>query len=107
MRLYKEALVALLAGLTYQTEGGIRWSDHCDRPIDIKSLGNDRYMIKAVYATYWFWGNKLHREDGPAIEYGDGTKYWYVNDQLHRENGPAVEYESGYREHWLNGKMGL
>ena len=24
---------------------------------------------------------KLHREDGPAIEYADGNKFWYLNDE--------------------------
>jgi hypothetical protein len=23
--------------------------------------------------------NTLHREDGPALEFGSGTKYWYLN----------------------------
>jgi hypothetical protein len=28
----------------------------------------------------WWLNGKRHREDGPAIEYADGTKYWYIND---------------------------
>jgi len=24
---------------------------------------------------------KLHREDGPAEEWADGTKYWFLNDK--------------------------
>ena len=43
----------------------------------------------------WYLNNQLHREDGPAIEYADGTKFWYLNDQLHREDGPAIEYADG------------
>ena len=27
----------------------------------------------------WYLNDKLHREDGPAIEWADGTKYWYLN----------------------------
>ncbi len=34
-----------------------------------------------------------------------GTKYWYLNDKLHREDGPAVEGTGGYKEWWLNGKL--
>ena len=29
-----------------------------------------------------FWRNEVgerHREDGPAVEYSDGTKFWYLN----------------------------
>ncbi len=48
--------------------------------------------------------NILHREDGPAIEWANGTKYWYLNDQLHREDGPAIEYVGGSKEWYLNGK---
>jgi len=29
----------------------------------------------------WFLNGKLHREDGPAIEWPDGKKYWYLNDK--------------------------
>ena len=25
---------------------------------------------------------ELHREDGPAIEYANGSKYWYLNGKL-------------------------
>ena len=27
----------------------------------------------------WFVNGKLHREDGPAVEYASGTRQWYVN----------------------------
>ena len=40
-------------------------------------------------------GGELHREDGPAVEYADGTKHWYVDGKRHREDGPAVEYANG------------
>ena len=29
--------------------------------------------------TYDFNHDNLHRLDGPAIEYSDGSKYWYVD----------------------------
>ena len=49
----------------------------------------------------WLLPNgKLHREDGPAVEYTDGTKCWCRNGKRHREDGPAVEYANGYKE-WL------
>jgi hypothetical protein len=37
----------------------------------------------------------FHREDGPAVEYSDGTKEWFINGLRHREDGPAVEYNGG------------
>ena len=34
----------------------------------------------------------------------NGTRCWYLNGKLHRENGPAVEYASGTRFWYLNGE---
>jgi hypothetical protein len=53
----------------------------------------------------WFLNNKLHREDGSAIEHTDGSKYWYLNGKCHREDGPAVEYPDGTNEWYLNGQF--
>ena len=41
------------------------------------------YTVK-VYESgskFWFLNGKLHREDGPAVEYADGGKSWYLNDK--------------------------
>ena len=32
----------------------------------------------------------LHREDGPAIEWADGSCNWMLDGKLHRAGGPAV-----------------
>ena len=52
----------------------------------------------------WYFNGKLHREDGPAVEWSDGTKAWYFNGKLHREDGPAVEWSDGAKEWWMNGE---
>ena len=54
-----------------------------------------------------YWHNsqgEVHREDGPAIEYPDGSKKWYKNGLLHREDGPAIEWINGGQEWYINGK---
>jgi len=51
----------------------------------------------------WKVDGKLHREDGPAIEYANGDKAWHVNGKHHREDGPAIEYTNGYKAWCLNG----
>jgi hypothetical protein len=64
------------------------------------------YTVK-VYTSgdiYWYLNGKLHREDGPALEWADGGKSWYLNGNLHREDGPALEYDNGDKAWWLNGK---
>ncbi len=33
------------------------------------------------------------------------NKHWYLNEKLHREDGPAVEYVNGFKAWWLNGKL--
>ena len=62
----------------------------------INSLGTIRYSNE---------NNQRHREDGPAVEYSNGTKAWYINGQIHREDGPAREYSNGHKEWYLNGEL--
>ena len=40
-----------------------------------------KYEVKVWDDGYIFWylNGKLHREDGPAVEYPSGDKYWYLN----------------------------
>jgi hypothetical protein len=54
------------------------------------------------------WRNQegqLHRTDGPAFEYVNGTKAWWLNGQLHRTDGPAVESPNGAKSWYLNGQL--
>lgn len=46
----------------------------------------------------------LHREDGPAVIWKDGSKEWRINGKLHREDGPAIEFADGSTLWWLNGE---
>jgi hypothetical protein len=50
----------------------------------------------------WFLNDKLHRADGPAIERHNGDKFWHFGDQLHRTDGPACEYADGRKKWYLN-----
>jgi hypothetical protein len=52
----------------------------------------------------WYLNNQRHREDGPAMEWSDGTRSWYWNGLLHRELGPAIEHASGTHEWYWNGQ---
>ena len=53
---------------------------------------------------HWYLNDKLHREDGPAVEWASGAKEWYINGKLHREDGPAMEWANGDKYWYLNGK---
>ena len=35
--------------------------------------------------TEWRVNDKLHRDDGPAVEYPDGDSEWYLNGVLYTE----------------------
>ena len=48
---------------------------------------------------------KLHRLDGPAVEYAGGHKSWYVDGKRHRLDGPAIEWADGDKEWWVNGGL--
>jgi len=64
---------------------------------EIDEYGTIRWCKKGTYL--------LHREDGPAKEYVNGTEYWYQYGKLHREDGPAIVYYNGYKkykEYYLN-----
>ena len=66
------------------------------------------YIMKLSYATYYYKDEActiFHREDGPAIEYPNGSKEWLIDGKRHREDGPAIEYKNGRKEWWLNGKL--
>ena len=54
---------------------------------------------------YWYLDGKLHRIDGPAVECADGGKEWYVDGKRHRVYGPAIECADGGKYWWLDGKL--
>ena len=70
--------------------------------------GDDTDLIREVdrdgTVRYFDGDGKLHREDGPAIEYSNGDRAWYLGGKLHREDGPAVELPDGIRFWYLDGK---
>jgi hypothetical protein len=54
---------------------------------------------------FYYLNDLLHRIDGPAIKYKDGTEEWYQNDKRHRLNGPAVTFASGYKYWYQYGQL--
>jgi hypothetical protein len=60
--------------------------------------------VDSIGTREWYLGYKLHREDGPAVEYTNGDCEWWVNGKIHRVDGPAIEKANGTREWYLDGK---
>jgi len=56
---------------------------YVDKHFNHKSYHKDKAM------------NILHRHDGPAIEYVNGTKSWYVDGKRHRLDDPAIIWSNG------------
>jgi hypothetical protein len=61
-------------------------------------------IIDKNETKFHYVNDQLHRRDGPAIEYADGTKIWYYLGVIHRRGGPAIEYVNGDKEWYVNGK---
>jgi len=44
----------------------------------------------------WYHNDEYHRNDGPAVIYGNGSQEWHLrqewwlNGKMHREDGPAI-----------------
>jgi len=51
----------------------------------------------------YYKGHLVHRDDGPACEWSDGSKTWYIDGKKHREDGCALEYTNGRREYFIDG----
>ena len=47
---------------------------------------------------------KLHRLDGPAFEYSDGSKLWYINGICHQNIDPSYEYLDGTKQWFFKGQ---
>ena len=66
----------------------------------------EEYKVR-VYANgnkLWYQNGKLHRLDGPAVEWSDGDKFWYQNGKRHRLDGPAIEFADGDKHWYIEGK---
>jgi hypothetical protein len=66
----------------------------------------------------WKLNGELHRTDGPAVEFPNGSMSWWDGGQLHRTDGPAITGRDGSKhwclngaemsfDHWLDATTGL
>ena len=60
----------------------------------------DKFYYNNKAKTVW------HREDGPAAVWDNGRKKaWYFNGKLHRIDGPAVEFVNDYNAWYVNDEL--
>ena len=50
----------------------------------------------------WWTHGKLNRDGAPAVVDNAGLEKWYVNGELHRIGGPAFTHRDGSQEYWLH-----
>jgi hypothetical protein len=70
-----------------------KMSDQTERKVEFKGIKR------------WLLNDKIHRENGPAVEWPDGEAHWYLNGKLHREGGPAIERPCGSKSWFFNGEL--
>ena len=65
---------------------------------------NGIFYLNELEGTFYYVNGNIHREDGPAIEYINGTKVWRINNKLHRLDGPAIEWHTGDKSYYIEDK---
>jgi hypothetical protein len=68
-------------------------------------LEDSKFVIDANGDKFWMKDGKLHRTNGPAVEYKKGGKEWHINGVLCRDNGPAIERSDGGKVWVKDGKF--
>jgi len=64
-----------------------------------------KYRVKNIDGDeMWIFGEKFHRESGPAFTRANGSKWWCKKGDLHRDGGlPAIVNVNGSVQYWVNG----
>jgi len=66
-------------------------------------MNYNRKEVTPNYTAYYL-NDKLHRTDGPAVEWNSGNKSWWLHDKRHRLDGPAVEWYDGEKSWYISDK---
>jgi hypothetical protein len=54
----------------------------------------------------WLQYDALHRTDGPAVIFADGTEVWHYDGEVHRDGDmPAITTSTGERRHYRYGAL--
>jgi len=54
------------------------------------------------YCWYIKGTTRLHNEGEPAIHFENGDKVWHQHNKIHRLDGPAIEYVNGRKEYYID-----
>jgi len=63
------------------------------------------HVIEFSNRREWYKNGKLHRINGPAVEYKNGCKKWYKNGILYKECGPDIIFDRIQKKWFINKKL--
>jgi hypothetical protein len=95
-----------IQGLLHNEYGPAReyfMNSTAQRVVGLDRLRRNPPSIFAKGSKLWYQYGKLHRINGPAIEYANSTLEWYQNGKLHNEYGPAIIRANGISEWFIKG----
>lgn len=83
----------------------ITWTESKRIILELENLGYQHYSasFKHEDRIAWYKYGRYHRDDGPAVEWNNGSKMWYKAGALHRADGPAITNPLGDKEWYFNG----
>lgn len=70
----------------------------------MKIYMHDGCHINEEGVKHYYLNDKLHREDGPAIEYPDDSPWWFINDEYRPNDDMPNESIINSKFWYLNGQ---
>lgn len=64
-----------------------------------KQLEKRRVFDDGTPGVKYYLNGVLHREDGPAVIWRNGTKHWLIHGKSHRSDGPCTEWSDGEKRY--------
>lgn len=99
-----EALIPLGRFILFNENLG-RWEWYKDDNFSTLHRVDGPAVVYEISGTQEWWADGVqHREDGPAVETGNGAKQWWVNGKRHCLDGPAMVWPDGSQKWFLFGE---
>lgn len=64
---------------------------------------NEKVVTTPMGTRCWYSSGQLHRVQGPAVVYLDGSEEWWFEGRRHRMGGPAITFKCGLTKWYMHG----
>ena len=64
-----------------------------------------KYRLWRCGTVIYVCNRSTPKPDGVSILFPDNTIEYWKNNKLHRLDGPAIEWKNGYRSFYIKGKL--